>query len=103
MVHGGVDAVRSEKKKSHLISHLSYLIYIIRFICQNKDIRAISFVGGNKAGEYIFEEGTRNGKRVQSNMGAKNHATILPDADKNSVRLSLSHSLSLSLSLLIRH
>jgi malonate-semialdehyde dehydrogenase (acetylating) / methylmalonate-semialdehyde dehydrogenase len=26
--------------------------------------------------------GTDHGKRVQSNMGAKNHATVLPDASK---------------------
>ena len=56
----------------------------VEFICKDEDIRAISFVGGNAAGEYIHEEGSRHGKRVQSNMGAKNHATILPDADKES-------------------
>jgi malonate-semialdehyde dehydrogenase (acetylating)/methylmalonate-semialdehyde dehydrogenase len=56
----------------------------VEFICKNEDIRAISFVGGNQAGEYIHEEGSRHGKRVQSNLGAKNHATILPDADKDS-------------------
>src|SRR5690606_20716284 len=43
---------------------------------------AISFVGGEKAGRYIHNRGTLNGKRVQSNMAAKNHATILPDANK---------------------
>lgn len=35
-----------------------------------------------QAGEYIHARGSKNGKRVQSNLGAKNHATILPDADK---------------------
>jgi malonate-semialdehyde dehydrogenase (acetylating) / methylmalonate-semialdehyde dehydrogenase len=39
-------------------------------------------LGGNTAGHYIFDRGTKNGKRVQANLGAKNHATILPDADK---------------------
>ena len=52
-------------------------------ICRHPDIRAISFVGSNKAGEYIFAEGTAHGKRVQSNLGAKNHAVVLPDADKD--------------------
>lgn len=42
------------------------------------------YTGGNAAGEYIFDRGTKNGKRVQSNLGAKNHATIMPDADKDS-------------------
>jgi malonate-semialdehyde dehydrogenase (acetylating)/methylmalonate-semialdehyde dehydrogenase len=51
-------------------------------ICTHPDIRAISFVGSNTAGEYIWETGTKHGKRVQSNMGAKNHAIIMPDADK---------------------
>jgi|UniRef100_A0A8J9S4K0 malonate-semialdehyde dehydrogenase (acetylating)/methylmalonate-semialdehyde dehydrogenase len=51
-------------------------------ICSHKDIQAISFVGGNFAGEYIFQQGTAHGKRVQSNMGAKNHAVVLPDADR---------------------
>jgi malonate-semialdehyde dehydrogenase (acetylating)/methylmalonate-semialdehyde dehydrogenase len=46
-------------------------------------IKAISFIGGNKAGEYIFTRGSANGKRVQANLGAKNHATVLPDANKN--------------------
>lgn len=54
----------------------------VNFICDEPHIRAISFVGGNQAGIHIFERGTKNGKRVQSNLGAKNHATILPDADK---------------------
>jgi len=55
----------------------------VDFICDNPAIRAISFVGGNQAGEYIHARGTKNGKRVQSNMGAKNHALILPDAKKD--------------------
>lgn len=55
----------------------------VNFICDEPSIRAISFVGSNTAGEYIYERGSKNGKRVQSNMGAKNHGTVLPDADKN--------------------
>jgi malonate-semialdehyde dehydrogenase (acetylating)/methylmalonate-semialdehyde dehydrogenase len=54
----------------------------VNFLCDNPHIRALSLVGSNRAGEYIHERGTKNGKRVQSNMGAKNHATILPDANK---------------------
>lgn len=54
----------------------------VNHICDAPQIKAISFVGGNKAGEHIHDRGTKNGKRVQSNLGAKNHATILPDADK---------------------
>ncbi|KAK6068655.1 methylmalonate-semialdehyde dehydrogenase [Seiridium cupressi] len=55
----------------------------VDFILDAPEIRAISFVGGNKAGEYIFTRGSANGKRVQANLGAKNHAAVLPDANKN--------------------
>uniref|UniRef100_A0A6U8H6P6 methylmalonate-semialdehyde dehydrogenase (CoA acylating) n=1 Tax=Eutreptiella gymnastica TaxID=73025 RepID=A0A6U8H6P6_9EUGL len=57
----------------------------VDFICDHPKIRAISFVGGPTAGEYIFARGTANGKRVQSNLGAKNHAVVMPDAHKQHV------------------
>lgn len=55
----------------------------VDFIIDEPRIKAISFVGSNKAGEYIFTRGSANGKRVQANLGAKNHAAILPDCNKN--------------------
>ncbi|ATY59748.1 methylmalonate-semialdehyde dehydrogenase [Cordyceps militaris] len=55
----------------------------VDFILDAPAIKAISFVGGNKAGEYIFSRGSANGKRVQANLGAKNHAAVLPDCNKN--------------------
>ena len=54
----------------------------VNYVCDAPDIKAISFVGSNQAGEYIFARGTANGKRVQANLGAKNHATVLADCDK---------------------
>jgi len=49
------------------------------------DIKAISFVGSNAAGEHIHDVGSKHGKRVQANLGAKNHATVLlNDADRSS-------------------
>lgn len=54
----------------------------VNFICDDPRIRAISFVGGDTAGRHIHDRGTKNGKRVQSNMSAKNHAVVLPDANK---------------------
>ncbi|KAM7436885.1 Methylmalonate-semialdehyde dehydrogenase [acylating] mitochondrial [Porites harrisoni] len=54
----------------------------VRFICEHPDVKAISFVGSDQAGKYIYETGSKNGKRVQSNMGAKNHGVIMPDANK---------------------
>lgn len=44
-------------------------------------VRAISFVGSTPIAKYIFETGTRHGKRVQANGGAKNYIVIMPDAD----------------------
>ncbi|KAG8927082.1 hypothetical protein FRC02_008473 [Tulasnella sp. 418] len=52
-------------------------------ICDHPSIKAISFVGGDKAGKHIYERGTKNEKRVQANLGAKNHAIIMPDCNKN--------------------
>jgi malonate-semialdehyde dehydrogenase (acetylating)/methylmalonate-semialdehyde dehydrogenase len=51
-------------------------------ICNHPDISAISFVGGNAAGEYIHQQGSAMGKRVQANLGAKNHAVVLEDANR---------------------
>jgi malonate-semialdehyde dehydrogenase (acetylating) / methylmalonate-semialdehyde dehydrogenase len=55
----------------------------VDFILDEPRIKAISFVGSNRAGEYIFTRGSANGKRVQANLGAKNHAAVLPDCNKN--------------------
>ena len=44
-------------------------------------VKAISFVGSTPVAKYIFEAGTRQGKRVQSNGGAKNFVFLMPDAD----------------------
>lgn len=55
----------------------------VNFILDEPAIKAISFVGSNRAGEYIYSRGSANGKRVQANLGAKNHAALLPDANKN--------------------
>lgn len=47
----------------------------------NPDVAAVSFVGSTPIAKYIYESGTRNGKRVQALGGAKNHMLVLPDAD----------------------
>src|SRR5439155_22705287 len=50
-------------------------------------VKAISFVGSSPVAKHIFETGTKHGKRVQSNGGAKNFVFLMPDADiENSVR-----------------
>ncbi|KAK9376374.1 Aldehyde/histidinol dehydrogenase [Lipomyces chichibuensis] len=55
----------------------------VDFLIEEPRIKAISFVGSDKAGEYIYTRGTANGKRVQANLGAKNHAIIMPDSNKS--------------------
>ena len=50
-------------------------------ILEHPDIAAVSFVGSTPIARYIYETGTRNGKRVQALGGAKNHMLVLPDAD----------------------
>jgi malonate-semialdehyde dehydrogenase (acetylating)/methylmalonate-semialdehyde dehydrogenase len=45
------------------------------------DVAAVSFVGSTPIARYIYETGTRAGKRVQALGGAKNHMVVLPDAD----------------------
>ncbi|KIP11418.1 hypothetical protein PHLGIDRAFT_83453 [Phlebiopsis gigantea 11061_1 CR5-6] len=55
----------------------------VNAICDHPQIKAISFVGGDRAGKHIYERGRQTGKRVQANLGAKNHAVVMPDANKN--------------------
>jgi len=50
-------------------------------LLENKDVKSISFVGSTAIAQYIYETGTKNGKRVQALGGAKNHMLVLPDAD----------------------
>src|SRR5439155_12052865 len=67
LVHGGRECVTA------LITH--------------PKVRAISFVGSTPIARYVFETGTRHGKRVQANGGAKNYVLIMPDAHlENSTR-----------------
>jgi len=44
-------------------------------------VKAVSFVGSTPIAKYIYETGTKHGKRVQANGGAKNYIVIMPDAD----------------------
>jgi malonate-semialdehyde dehydrogenase (acetylating)/methylmalonate-semialdehyde dehydrogenase len=62
VVHGGEDAVNA--------------------LCDHADIKAVSFVGSSKVGTHVYRRASLAGKRVQCMMGAKNHAVVLPDANK---------------------
>ncbi len=50
-------------------------------ILEHPGIAAVSFVGSTPIARYVYEQGTRAGKRVQALGGAKNHMLVLPDAD----------------------
>ena len=50
-------------------------------ILEHPRISAVSFVGSTPIAQYIYETGTKHGKRVQALGGAKNHMIVLPDAD----------------------
>ncbi|MFD7923153.1 CoA-acylating methylmalonate-semialdehyde dehydrogenase [Streptomyces sp. NPDC059740] len=45
------------------------------------DVAAVSFVGSTPVARHIHATATAHGKRVQALGGAKNHMTVLPDAD----------------------
>ena len=55
---------------------------VVNAICDHADIKAVSFVGSTKVGTHVYHRSSASGKRVQCMMGAKNHAIILPDANK---------------------
>jgi malonate-semialdehyde dehydrogenase (acetylating)/methylmalonate-semialdehyde dehydrogenase len=50
-------------------------------VLEHPDIAAVSFVGSTPIARYVYETGTKAGKRVQALGGAKNHMVVLPDAD----------------------
>ncbi|MEL6305990.1 MAG: aldehyde dehydrogenase family protein, partial [Bacteroidota bacterium] len=61
LVHGGKDSVDAMLK--------------------HPKVKAISFVGSTAVAKYIYSQGTKYGKRVQAQGGAKNPVVIMPDAD----------------------
>jgi malonate-semialdehyde dehydrogenase (acetylating)/methylmalonate-semialdehyde dehydrogenase len=50
-------------------------------ILDHPGVGAVSFVGSTPIARYVYENGTKAGKRVQALGGAKNHMVVLPDAD----------------------
>ncbi len=50
-------------------------------LLEHPDVAAVSFVGSTPIAQYVYENATRTGKRVQALAGAKNHMVVLPDAD----------------------
>jgi len=50
-------------------------------LLESPKVKAVSFVGSTPIAKYVYENGTKHGKRVQALGGAKNHMVVLPDAD----------------------
>jgi malonate-semialdehyde dehydrogenase (acetylating)/methylmalonate-semialdehyde dehydrogenase len=50
-------------------------------IVEHPDVKAIQFVGSTAVGRYVYETGTKLGKRVGAYTSAKNAMLVLPDAD----------------------
>jgi malonate-semialdehyde dehydrogenase (acetylating)/methylmalonate-semialdehyde dehydrogenase len=55
---------------------------VVDALCTHPDIKAVSFVGSTAVGTHVYDLAGQHGKRVQAMMGAKNHAVVLPDANK---------------------
>ncbi|SEJ05401.1 CoA-acylating methylmalonate-semialdehyde dehydrogenase [Paraburkholderia diazotrophica] len=55
---------------------------VVDALCTHELVKAISFVGSTAVGTHVYNLGSQHGKRVQSMMGAKNHAVVLPDANR---------------------
>jgi len=58
-------------------------------LCDHPAIAALSFVGSTPGGRAVADRAAAAGKRVQVNMGAKNHAVILPDAHEEATLAAL--------------
>ena len=54
---------------------------VVNGILQNPIIKAVSFVGSEPVGRYVYTEGSKNLKRVKALTAAKNHTIILKDAN----------------------
>jgi malonate-semialdehyde dehydrogenase (acetylating)/methylmalonate-semialdehyde dehydrogenase len=54
---------------------------VVDALLTHPKVKAVSFVGSTPIARHIYETGTKHGKRVQSNGGAKNYIVVMPDAD----------------------
>ncbi|WP_066048491.1 CoA-acylating methylmalonate-semialdehyde dehydrogenase [Robertmurraya korlensis] len=54
---------------------------VVNGLLDHPEVKAISFVGSQPVGEYVYKRGSQNLKRVQALTGAKNHSVVLNDAD----------------------
>ena len=55
---------------------------VVNALCDHPAVKAISFVGSSHVGSQVYQRATLAGKRAQCMLGAKNHAVVLPDANR---------------------
>ncbi len=55
---------------------------VVNALCDHPSVKAVSFVGSTRVGTHVYQRASLSGKRVQCMMGAKNHAVVLPDANR---------------------
>ena len=55
-------------------------------------VKAVTFVGTTRVGKHIYSIASANGKRVQAQCEAKNHALVLEDADLESATNAIINS-----------
>lgn len=55
--------------------------YITENLISNGEVEAVSFVGSTEVGKQIYNTASKYGKRTQINMGAKNHAIVMPSCN----------------------
>lgn len=54
---------------------------IIDSICDDDEVKALSYVGSDAPGMYIHARASAHSKRIQTNVGAKSIAVVMPDAN----------------------
>jgi malonate-semialdehyde dehydrogenase (acetylating)/methylmalonate-semialdehyde dehydrogenase len=64
----------------------------VEAIIDNKDVKAVGFVGSTAVAKAVYERGTQKGKRVLALGGAKNHIVLLPDANPELSGVGISDS-----------
>ncbi len=62
---------------------------VVNALCDHPAIKAVSFVGSTAVGTHVYQRATQAGKRAQCMLGAKNHAVVMPDANREQTLNSL--------------
>lgn len=72
-----------------VLSILHGSVPAVKFLCEEPRIKAISFVGSDRAGKYIYDTAGALGKRVQANLGAKSQWNVLIRLTRANVNVPL--------------